>query len=158
MELDAKHIHKHELKFWRKPDEVRTAGAIKAGQLTLVPIAPILNISATNTPSSSGISLGEHSVGDKQVPFFVIPVPKPQSDDTKFDEDPPVAAYWWVGPTSDKKQANMATSSISHNGFMIPVTTNTVDIAPNSKLLQHVKPKARAAPIHAEAAKRSRKA
>ena len=70
-----------------------------------------------------------------------------------------VAAYWWVGPTPDKKHANMAMSTVSHGGFMLPVMTNTVDIAPNSKLLQYVKPKARAALIHtAETAKTQKKA
>ena len=52
----------------------------------------------------------------------------------------------------------MATSCISHNGLMLPVMTNTVDIEPNSKLLQYMKPKAKVAPIHAGAAKKPRKA
>ena len=158
--LDAKHCGKHKLVFWRKPDEVRTVGAIKEGQLTLVPVAQILNISSKNNPSSSGIPLGDHPVGGKSVPFFLIPLPKPPSDTTsKFDVEAIVAAYWWVGPTPDKKHANMAMSTVSHGGFMLPVMTNTVDIAPNSKLLQYVKPKARAAPIHtAETAKKQKKA
>eukprot|EP00959_Pyramimonas_sp_CCMP1952_P292874 6125219-Pyramimonas_sp.AAC.1 len=51
-ELDAKHMCKHELVFWRKPDEVRTTSAIKRGQLTLAPVAPLTNISSESTGSS----------------------------------------------------------------------------------------------------------
>eukprot|EP00959_Pyramimonas_sp_CCMP1952_P313787 6568519-Pyramimonas_sp.AAC.1 len=47
--------------------------------------------------------------------FFALPVSKPQDNDTstQFDETALVAAHW-VAPTYDKKQANMATSHVSH--------------------------------------------
>eukprot|EP00959_Pyramimonas_sp_CCMP1952_P393206 8238597-Pyramimonas_sp.AAC.1 len=60
LELDAKHVGKHKLAFWRKPDGVWTTSAIKQGQLTLVPVVPFINISAKN--NGSGISLGEHAI------------------------------------------------------------------------------------------------
>ncbi|CAK0801107.1 unnamed protein product [Prorocentrum cordatum] len=140
LELDAKHVGKHKLTFWRKPDGVWTTSAIKQGQLTLVPVAPLINTSAKN--NGSGISLGEHAI-DK---------------DTKFDEAALVAAHWWAAPTYDKKQANMATSHVSHGGLTLPVLTNTTDIGPNVKLQMLAKPKAKEVPIHEQAVKKQKRA
>ena len=158
IELDAKHVGKHKLTFWRKPDEVWTTSAIKQGQLTLVPVVPLINISVKN--NGSGISLGEHVIDtDTTVHFFVLPAAKPVDNDTntKFDEAALVAAHWWVAPTYDKKQANMATSHVSHGGLMLPVLTNNADIEPNVKLQMLVKPKAKAVPIHEQSAKKQKR-
>ena len=163
LELDAKHFTKQKMMFWKSPDEVRTAGPVKQGHLTLVPVAPLLNISSKNTSSGSGIALGDYKVGDTTMPFFVIPVPTPKhknDNPTMFEDDTLVAAYWWVGTTSDKKQANMTTSHVSHGGYMLPVLTNSVDLESNTKLVMLVKPKPKAVPIadaEAAAAKRQRR-
>ena len=97
------------------------------------------------------------------MPFFVIPVPTPKhknDNPTMFDDDTLVAAYWWVGTTTDKKQGNMTTSHVSHGGYMLPVLTNSVDLESNTKLAMLVKPKPKAVPIadaEAAAAKRQRR-
>eukprot|EP00959_Pyramimonas_sp_CCMP1952_P208731 4366157-Pyramimonas_sp.AAC.1 len=48
--------------------------------------------------------------------FLCCLLSKPQDNDTsiQFDEAALVAAHWWAAPTYDKKQANMATSHVSH--------------------------------------------
>ncbi|CAK0808824.1 unnamed protein product [Prorocentrum cordatum] len=152
LELDAKHLGKHKLAFWRKPDEVRTTSAIKQGQLTLVPAAPFINISTKN--AGSGISLGDHAIdSDTTLELFVLPVARPRDNGaTKFHEAAFVAAHWWVGTTFYNKQANMASRHVPHGGFMLPVLTNAVDVGPNVKLQMFVKPKAKAAPIHEQSA------
>ena len=43
-ELDAKHYSKDNIDVWRKPDELRSKVSIKEGQIVLVPMAPLLNI------------------------------------------------------------------------------------------------------------------
>ncbi|CAK0868526.1 unnamed protein product, partial [Prorocentrum cordatum] len=136
LELDAKHMGKQTLIFWRKPDEVRTTRAIKQGQLALDPVAPLVNISSKNASNGSGPS---------------------DNGANKFDEAAFVAAHWWVATTYDKKQANMATSHVSHGGIMLPVLTNITDIGPNVKPQVFVKPKAKAAPIHEESAKKQKR-
>ncbi len=146
LDLDAKHVYKHDLTFWRRPDEVRTQGSIKEGQLVLVPVAPMLNISTKNTSSGSGISLGKHEVEDKTIEFFVIPLNRPQLQkevQDAFPDDAVVAAFWWVSSTTDKKQANMALTSVTQNGVEVPVLKNIIDVSPKSKLYMWVKPKAK---------------
>ncbi|CAK0814057.1 unnamed protein product [Prorocentrum cordatum] len=122
LELDAKHVGKHKLAFWRKLDEVRTTSAIKQYhdttlELFVLPVA---------RPRDNGA--------------------------TKCHEAAFVAAHWWVGTTFDNKQANMASSHVPHGGFTLPVLTNAVDIGPNVKLQMFVKPKAKAVPIHEQSA------
>ena len=156
LELDAKHVSKHKLAFWRKPDEVCTTSTIKQGQLTLVPVVPFFNISVKN--NGSGLSLGEHAVGTDTVQFFVLPMAKPRDNGkNQFDEDAFVAAHWWVGTTHDKKKANMASSHVAHGGFMLPVLANVVDLEPNVKLQMFVKPRAKAVPIHEQSSKKLKK-
>ncbi|CAK0874999.1 unnamed protein product [Prorocentrum cordatum] len=105
LELDAKHVGKHKLAFWRKPDEVRTTSAIKQGQLTVVPMAPLINISTKN--AGSGISLGDHGIdSDTTLELFELPVARPHDNGAaKFHEAAVVAARWWVGATFDKKHS-----------------------------------------------------
>ena len=156
LELDAKHVSKHKLAFWRKPDEVCTTSTIKQGQLTLVPVVPFFNISVKN--NGSGLSLGEHAVGTDTVQFFVLSMARPQDNGkNQFDEDTFVAAHWWVGTTHDKKKANMASSHVAHGGFMLPVLANVVDLEPNVKLQMFVKPRAKAVPIHEQSAKKQKR-
>eukprot|EP00959_Pyramimonas_sp_CCMP1952_P206629 4321069-Pyramimonas_sp.AAC.1 len=51
----------------------------------------------------------------------------------------------------------MATSHVSHGGITLPVLTNIADVGPNVKLQVLVKPKAKAAPIHEESAKKQKR-
>ena len=89
----------------------------------------------------------------------MLPVAKPPDNDTiQFDEAALVAAHWWVAPTYDKKQTNMATSHVSHGGLMLPVLTNNADIGPNVKLQMLVKPKAKEVPIHEQGVKKQKRA
>ena len=165
MDLDAKHVHKHELTFWRKPNEVRTTCNIKEGHLILVPMAPLVYISTKNTVSMSGISLGQHEVAGQMVEFFVLPLPKPQQAQRfgesladEFQHGALVAAFWWVSTTTDKKLANMVLSSVCQNGVEVPVLKNTVDLSQHSKLYMCVKPKAKVEPIHSTIERRAAKA
>ena len=169
VDFDAKHAHKHSLTFWRKPDEVRTTSDIAKGQLVLVPIAPMSHISYKPITASTrrdltgtrSIALGEYKLHAEQdaVPFFVLPLAKPQSIEhaNRFETDSLVAAFWWVGTTTDETKANMALGTMLHNFVNIPVLKNTVDLAPSTKLVTYSAPKAKSVPIqHTDAAKRQR--
>ena len=154
VDLDAKQKD-HALSFWRHPDQVRTTKKIKQGQLTLVPVAPLLNLSIKNTPTGSGVSLGTHSISqddEEEIEFFVLPPPKPTQED--FEEGF-VAAFWWVTAATDEEQANMAIDSIHFHGFDLPILRNTIDIAPFKRL--QTEPKQKAEPSD-DAAKPKQKA
>ena len=117
---EGKYYDKHTLVFWKKPDEVRTTSNIKKGQLVLVPVAPLLNISTKNTSSGYGVSLGEHGIAGKAMEFFVLPVPKPYNKDDAVGGNTIVAACWWVisSPsmsTTKKKKATMAIEYITQH-------------------------------------------
>ena len=85
-------------------------------------------------------------------------MPKPGDNGTsKFDEAAFVAAHCWVATAYDKKQANMATSQVSHGGIMLPVLTSIADVGPNVKLQVFVKPKAKAVPVHEESANKQKR-
>ena len=93
------------------------------------------------------------------MPFFVLPLAKPQSIEhaNRFETDSLVAAFWWVGTTTDETKANMALGAMLHNFVNIPVLKNTVDLAPSTKLVTYSAPKAKSVPIqHTGAAKRQR--
>ena len=151
MDLDAKHVNKHALTFWRRPDFVFTAGTIKEGALVLVPVVPMMSITTKNSSSGTGISFGQHSVDDKKVEFFALPVAKPQKEDVKVGDDVVMAAFWWVissvNTTTDRKLANMALETITQNGVAVPVLKNIIELPPRTKLCLLVKPKAKAAPV-----------
>ena len=149
VDLDAKHVDKHGLTFWRRPDEVRTKGSIiKAGQLTIVPIAPLMNIHTKNNPSNTGVSLGKHDVAGVATEFWAIPVAKPlAAEGGTWPEESFVAAYWWINTTHIKTMANMCVQCVVQNGFDIPVLKNNVDLQPFSKLWVYVAPNAKVAPL-----------
>ena len=94
MDLDAKHVNKHALTFWRRPDFVLTMGNIKEGALVLVPAVPMMNISTKNSASGVGISFGEQNIVGTKTEFFALPVGKPPMQDIKASDDTVMAAFW----------------------------------------------------------------
>ena len=60
---------------YKKPDASYSTRKIPKGALTLVPLAPLSNI--TSKESANSISLGKHLVCDEEVDVFVSPAPKP---------------------------------------------------------------------------------
>ena len=135
VDLDAKHATKHELVFWRRPDEVRTGtSTIKKGQLVLIPVQPYMNITTKNTASGVGVSLGEYDIDGQDTEFFVVPPSGPAVDKDQFGADAIVSAFWWVCQTHDKKLVNVALDAATQNGVSVPLLKNTVDLPPWSKL------------------------
>ena len=150
VELDAKHVDKHALAFWRKPDEVRTLGStIKKGMLVLVPVAGLVSFSTNNAMNRAGISMGRHDTGGKLVEFFILPVAKTHNLPRDSDIERIVAAYWWVAAstTDDKKVANMEVDHVSQGGIDVPVLRNLCDLAPWTRLCVFA-PKVQAKAVH----------
>ena len=149
VDLDAG-VGKHELDFWRRPDEVRVGNqCIKKGELVLVPVSPPGNISTKNTPSGNGLSLGKHKVAGEDVELFVLPVSKPAlSDDiTEFPEDSMVVAFWWVCQTTDMNKVNMIKHWVTQGGVSVPTYTNSCNLSPHTKLYSYTPPKQKQQPL-----------
>ena len=112
------------LQFYRKPDEVRARIHIKQGQLQLLPIAPLTHFS--RTASLAAVPLGKHDVSNDgtadEVDFYIHPVPKQSLEgrSTTFKKDALVAAFWWVGHTDVKKDANMEMTTVTKKNVDIP--------------------------------------
>lgn len=131
-ELYEKHCGKHEFTYYRRPDHIRTQTLIKAGSLTLVPIAPCSNIVL-------GRKAGCYTVGE----CYVVAPSKPilQAEPMEWADDSIVAPFWWVEKTSDKGAGNVEVSTVSVKGIDIQVLQNSKDIDRFSKLALYVKPK-----------------
>jgi hypothetical protein len=133
--------------FWRRPDEIRTSAKISKGHLVLAPVCPLSSI--TTKASSVGQSLGKFEIENRKKPmeFFANPLSKPPARDGEFEWPKPavlaentilsVVAFWWIGTTHEKTQANMALEFVTKNGIAIPVLTNTSDLQPHTKLLRY---------------------
>jgi len=130
------------LRFWKRPDEVRTSQRIKEGAIKLVPLVPMSNISTKNTPTMSGYSVGKHDVCGESVEFFILPAARPIVDETasEFHAESIVAAFWWVATTANKAEANMEMDVITKNGINVPILTNTKALEPYIKLVRYKAP------------------
>jgi hypothetical protein len=120
--------------FWRRPDEVRSSSKmIGKGQLTLVPVAPLINIVTRQSPKAIPI----HKVGDVQ--FYILEPTRPPfvAKDTKFPADAIICGFWWVGTTHRPEEANMELTHIDKHGISVPVLQNFVDIQPFTKLCRY---------------------
>ena len=140
------------LQFFRKPDEVRAKALIKEGQLVLAPVANMLYFLVKYVPGA--VKLGKHDISEEDETFeemvdvYILPVPKPPilaEQLTTFKDDTIVAAYWWIGTTDIKSNANMSITVVEKKQVQIPCFTNTLEIQPGDKLLKY-KAKA-AAPV-----------
>ena len=124
---------------WRKPDEARTGHKrIPTGSLVLVPVVPLLGISTKQVPKA--VPVDKHN----GIHYFLVEPSKPQfvPDDPKFVDQALIAAYWWVGPTGEQKEANMMHSVVKKGDIEVPVLKNHVDIEPYTRLLFYKKPAA----------------
>ena len=145
LEAHSKHQqHLADLSYFRRPDQVRTKNVnIKAGALTLVPWVPINNIVIDSNVATRFVSVGAFD-GRK---YSIIPLGKPAHTGDVWEKHACVNAFFWVQPTSDKKLANMAVTSLRVPKGVVPVMRNAVDIGPFTKLCVFAKPKAAAAPL-----------
>ena len=127
------------LEYWRRPDMVRTgAKAIPTGSLTLVPSITLSNITFK---SATGLSLGKHRIDDKTVEVFATGPPRMAFDaekPTHVPKDATISAFWWVGTTNVKKDANVELEMKEVKGISVPVLKNHVDIQPYTRLLKFV--------------------
>ena len=66
----------------------------------------------------------------------MVQPPKPPFDEktTTFPADVTVSAFWWVGTTHIKADANMEYSTVNKGGIDVPVMRNTTVIEPFTKL------------------------
>ena len=160
IDSDPKSAAQANLAFWRRPDAVRVGDKpIKKGALVLVPIVPLINITAKAVSSPNAVSFGKYTVGDSELVFFALPMPKPplqNQQKTVWPDDVTVAAYWWVEDQFDKKAVNMEEDTITKHGVTIPILRNSVDLAPHTRLTKLVNPVAKtASPKSAQAASSS---
>ena len=121
---------------------------IKQGQLQLFPIAPLSNLSAK--AGQAAVPLGKHDISndetEDEVDFYIMPVPKQSIVSlvmpgwplaNKFHEDSLVAAFWWVGHTDVKKDANMEMTTVTKKNVDIPCLISKVDLKMGDQLIQY---------------------
>ena len=139
MVADSKSAGAESIVFWRRPDEVRTSKHIGAGALTLVPVAPLANISTKSNSAGSAPSLGKYTIGSDEVEFFVLSPSKPSTKaaEVSFAPEVVLSAYWWIGTTHIQGKANMHASHITENGIRIPIMTNSKPLGPFTKLMAY---------------------
>lgn len=142
LNADRKHANSvaaNSLQIFRKPDVVIVSKSVSAGALTLVPFAPMASFT-TNQPTN-GVPFGSfevHGSGPKKL--WLAAPSKPSFVPTNPNSIPDgslLVPYWWVGYTSNKKEANMADDEVVQNGITIPVLVNTVDLAQYTMLLKY---------------------
>ena len=70
---------------------------------------------------------------------YILPVPKQSSEGrtTSFKEDSLVAAFWWVGHTEVKADANMEMTTVTKKNVGIPALINIVDLKVGDKLQKY---------------------
>ena len=108
---------------------------------SFLPIAPLRHFSSIASPNA--VPLGKHDVStdeiEDEVDFYILPVPKQSSEGrtTTFKEDSLVAAFWWVGHTDVKKDANMEMTTVTKKNVDIPCLINKVDLKMGDKLIQY---------------------
>jgi hypothetical protein len=157
--LEADKLNKagESIMFWRRPDEIRTTVRIPKGHLVLAPVCPLSNI--TTKSSAAALYLGKHDVETikKSMEFFATPVGKPSFEEGASEwkevviagaKSPcAVIAFWWIGTTQVKAQANMSLDWVSKKGINVPVLKNTAELQPFTKLLQFKAKALLAAPL-----------
>ena len=103
--------------------------------------------------SQEAVPLGKHDISNMLLPesedevdFYIMPVPKESIVSlvmagwpltTKFHEDSLVAAFWWVGHTDVKKDANMEMTTVTTKNVDIPCLINKVDLKMGDQLIQY---------------------
>ena len=143
MSVYNKHVNKVDLAFYRKPDEVRTRAKVQAGKLVLAPAVPYVNITTKNTSSQTGYSLGSKDGAE----YFVLPAAKPAANGDEWGENAFVVPFWWVSPTTNKKEANVALEWETCLGIDVPIFKNAEAIDAFSKLRYYVKAKRNPEPL-----------
>ena len=120
---------------------MRATMNIKQAQPQLFQIAPLI---CSVKASQAAVPLGKHDISndetEDEVDFYILPVPKHMSIEgrtTTFHEDSLVAAFWWVGLTDVKKDANMEMTTVTKKNVDIPCLINKVDLKMGDKLIQY---------------------
>ena len=105
--------------------------AIFSGELTLVPLVPLSNMS-TKKPAAARAQL-IHEGPD----LYLVPLstPTPLKGKTVLGADQLVVAYWLVGETNTEENANMTEVVIEKGAFKFKCLVNCKDIAPSTSLL-----------------------
>ena len=126
-------------------DHIRTSDCtIKAGSLILVPAVPMVNIVADSTSANRGIDMGTYD--DHK--YTLMPTSKPATKCDAWDPcDAFVNPYFWIGKIVDRKLANMEADEVIVKGYTLSVLKNKVDLAPHTKLVCYVTPKAAVQPL-----------
>lgn len=150
LECDSMSEDATNLVFWRKPDQVRTGSVpVKQSKLVLAPIT--LFSSITMKSFVNAVSVGKFDLTGKPVQkaskssdsieFFLTAPPKPNvsCEDNIVPDASLMAAYWWVGTTYNKAEANVEVEMKEIRGISFPVLTNKKEIPPYSRLLKYVK-------------------
>jgi hypothetical protein len=146
MEADKLNKAGASFEFWRRPDEIRTSVKIPKGHLVLAPVCPLSSITTKSSPISQLLGKRAIETLKKPMEFFATPVPRPplKQDEFEWQESVvagaksmcSVVAFWWVGTTHVKAQANMSLEWVSKKGFDVPVLKNTAELQPFTKLLR----------------------
>lgn len=122
----TKDVLKQGIVIWTNPLMVRSSRKIPSGELVLLPIVPLGNISPNNNKERT-----LQQVHDDP-PIFIVPVSKPQVLEGKnmLASDQLAAAYWLISTTSKAEDGNMHEIIMEKGAFSFKALTNSNDIEP----------------------------
>jgi hypothetical protein len=131
--------------FYRRPDEVRVIKKIPKGELTLVVMAPLNNLSL----KKSSVHLGKQHYQGVNAELWLTPPAKPSLDAAAgtIQTEYSMLAYFWVEGTTDADLVNMKPITIKKDGCTIPGMQNTKQILEHQKLYKLIPAKSEIVPL-----------
>ena len=132
------------LGFFIHPSEVRTTEKVAKGKLCLVPFTDLKGIHTKKTPGSNVIVA---NVGSDAL-YLMEPARARTKKADEWAVDVLFVAYWWVGTTHNKDDANMVEKAAKDKDSNVSYTTlvNNRQLAPHEVLLSY-KPKTKVVPL-----------
>ena len=118
--------------FSMRPFQVRADANFKKGGLKLYPATESVAKVHANKPDHTGVTLKYNNN-----PFAVYPPAMPKTHDVStWDPTQIIAAFWWVGSTSNLDDANMGLSSAKRDEVTFPILVNTKPFKKGDLLLK----------------------
>ena len=107
------------------------AASLKSG-LKLYPVTESVAKVHANKPDHTGVTLKYNNN-----PFAVYSPTMPKTNDVStWDPTQIIAAFWWVGSTSNPDDVTMALSSAKHDEVTYPILVNTKSLKKGDLLLK----------------------
>jgi hypothetical protein len=127
----SKGLDKQGIALWSHPTMLRSTRAISSGELTLVPLVPLSNMSSKKPTGAKAQLIHE----DPNLYLVPLSTPTVFKDKTVLGADQLSVAYWLVTETGTEEHANMTEVVIEKGAFKFKCLVNSKDIAPSTPLL-----------------------